>query len=420
MTHRFFCGLLTIALAALLAAPAQAQLAPYSQDFEGLDQAAPDALSADGWLVFGNVFNRFTGGYVYGHGPWPAPNGTGAFSSIDVGQGGPAQGAQQLSVYSDYANGDHWWAWIESNVFQEQVVGPEDVGETWVFSFDAKRGNINDPDDPNCPFVGPPEGGEFPCSSTAIAFIKTLDPSAGWALTNFLTISTTDLPETWGRFRLPIEIDAGLVGQVFQFGFANTATLWQPSGVFYDNVGFGPFVPAPASQGYWHRQCLGVPAENGGIDPGRNGRGPSNPTEPGFVDELMSCAASRLEDLDYYGLTTCEGMDASPSNDACERALKQLTALILNVCSWKLLDSSAVDVAVEGCGATNVGDLIPEVRDLIDAGECGQAAECAAAANEGFGLSDGGGANSVDVVSEPEREQFRREFREPRSPRRRR
>jgi hypothetical protein len=237
MNHKVSCCVFAFALAALLAAPALAQLAPYSQDFESLDQTAGDALANDGWLVFGNVFAS-GGGYLYGYGPFPAPNGGPGFCGIDVGQGGPAQGAQQLVVYNDYNNGDHAVGnLIEANVFQERIVTAADVGETWIFKFDAKRGNINDPNDPNCP-----------CTSTAIAFIKTLDPAAGYVTTNFITVDTTDLPDTWGTFELAIDIDDSLPDQIFQFGFSNTATLYQPSGVFYDNINFHRYAdPIPAT-----------------------------------------------------------------------------------------------------------------------------------------------------------------------------
>jgi len=207
------------AAASLLAAPLSwADLSSYSQDFEGLDQASPTALGDDGWLVFANVFDGTSGNFLYGYGPFAAPNGGPAFSGIDLGQGGPDQGAQQLVVYSDYNNGDHGNGnLIEANVFQEQIVGAADVGETYTFRFDAKRGNI---------------GG----ATTALAFIKTLDPNAGFALTNFLTVDTTSLPDTWDTFEIPIVIDASLDGQIFQIGFASTATNFEESGVFYDNV----------------------------------------------------------------------------------------------------------------------------------------------------------------------------------------
>ena len=43
--------------------------------------------------------------------------------------------------------------------------------------------------------------------------------------------------------RLPI--DAGLVGQLLQVGFSSTATLYQPSGNFYDNVEVASASEAP-------------------------------------------------------------------------------------------------------------------------------------------------------------------------------
>ena len=72
--------------------------------------------------------------------------------------------------------------------------------------------------------------------STANAFINTLDPNAGFALTNNITEDTTNLPETWARYSIELEIDPSLVDQILQFGFANTASAFEPSGVFYDNV----------------------------------------------------------------------------------------------------------------------------------------------------------------------------------------
>jgi hypothetical protein len=129
---------------------------PYAQDFEALDQANTDALANDGWLVFGNVFAP-DGAYLYGYGPFPAPNDGFAFCAIAAGEGGPDQGDQQLVVFSDYNNTDHADGnLIESNVFQEQIIEAGDLGQTWMFTFDAKLGNI--------------EGG-----STALAFIKTID-----------------------------------------------------------------------------------------------------------------------------------------------------------------------------------------------------------------------------------------------------
>ena len=206
------------ALACLLPAAGLA-LTPYNQNFEGLIQTDPNALANDGWVVYGNVFTP-AGAYLYGYGTYPAPNGTSAFSSIDLGQGGIPQGDQQLSIYSDYNNLDHAAGnTIESNVFHEQTVLAGNVGQRWVWAFDAKLGNL----------VAP---------STAKAFIKTLNPANNYATTNFVTADMTAIPTTWSNYSISLTITADLVGQLLQFGFTNNATSYLSSGVFYDNVDF--------------------------------------------------------------------------------------------------------------------------------------------------------------------------------------
>jgi hypothetical protein len=135
-----------------------------------------------------------------------------------------------------------------------------------------------------------------------------------------------------------------------------------------------PCDPQPVGQGYWHRQCLGVPANEGGIDPGNSGNGPSSPTEPGFQAELMPCAEDWLLQLGFESATTCDGMDADPPNDRCERALKKLTSLLLNVCSGRLQTSCSIDA--RGCTATDVGELLEELSAEILDGQCRQADRC--------------------------------------------
>jgi uncharacterized repeat protein (TIGR01451 family) len=204
-----------------------AAVTPYTQTFEGLNQADTAALGNDGWIVFANVFSS-GGGFLYNYGPFPAPNDGAAFCAIVTGEGGPAQGAQQLSVFSDYNNtGAHGAGDIvETNVFQEQTIEPGDEGATWTFTFDAKMGNL--------------EG-----ASEAEGFIKTLDPANGFATTNHFIADMTSIPNTWGTYSLQITIDAGLVGQLLQIGFTTRASNFEGSGVFYDNVDFR--IQAPPS-----------------------------------------------------------------------------------------------------------------------------------------------------------------------------
>ena len=114
-------------------------------------------------------------------------------------------------MFSDYNNNAAHSAGniVESNVFQEFTIGPADIGSIWEFSFDAKMGDIASP-------------------STAIAFIKTLDPGAGFALTNFINIDTTALPDTWGRYSLSIDLSDPALSQLLQIGFAATTTSSRP------------------------------------------------------------------------------------------------------------------------------------------------------------------------------------------------
>lgn len=213
-------AVLTLTLAFLIPLAASATVVPYSQDFESLAQTGLTSLSDDGWLVYGNVFTP-GGAYIYGYGAFPAPNDGSGFCQIDTLQGGVDQGTKQLAVFSDYNNTDHAVGnLIESNVFQEMVIDTTNVGTVWTFAFDAKMGLLQSP-------------------STAGAYIKTLDPSAGYATTNLITADMTNTPATWMGYTLSITLaDSNLIGQLLQIGFTNTATLYQPSGIFYDNINF--------------------------------------------------------------------------------------------------------------------------------------------------------------------------------------
>ncbi len=206
MKIRAMLTLLTFTL--LLPALALAQIGPFTQDFEGLALAQPEdntALGDDGWVLYCNVFGP-DGGYWYGYGVFPAPNNGAAISAVVSGEGGPEQEMQQLSIFSDYNNTDHGaGATIETNVFQERSIDASNVGQTWTMTFDAKMGNL--------------EG-----ASTAGAFFKTLDPNAGYAMTNYIVSDMTSIGGGWASYSISLTIDAGLEGQLFQFGFTNNAS----------------------------------------------------------------------------------------------------------------------------------------------------------------------------------------------------
>jgi hypothetical protein len=132
----------------------------------------------------------------------------------------------------------------------------------------------------------------------------------------------------------------------------------------------------PAGPGYWHRQCMGVPAAEGGLSHGR-GRGPTEPTESGFAADLMPCADAMLQGIGV-GATVCEAMEPDPPSDPCEQARRRLATLALNVCSDRHRESCAID---SRCGARTVGELLEEAAALIADDRCREAAVCSASAH---------------------------------------
>ena len=225
--------LLVAALLCLVPIASHAQLAPYSQNFESLNMADPNALLSNGWNAF---VNDFDGAHndLFGYG-FAAPNGGNAASAIVTGQGGAAQGNLQLSIYSNYNDNNAATGFVETNVYQQQTIGNADVGKTVLFRFDAKHGN----------WAGAQHG------PTAAAFIKTLDPAQGYLTTHFLTTDMTTVPETWGTYSVTLTIDPTLVGQLLQFGFMDTQTGYDPTVIFYDNIQFAPDQATPVNHTSW-------------------------------------------------------------------------------------------------------------------------------------------------------------------------
>ncbi len=210
-----------------------AQLSAYSQNFETLNMADPNALLNDGWNAY---VNDFDGGhnYLFGYG-FAAPNGGNAASAVINGQGGAGQGNQQLSIYSNYNDNNAATGYVETNVYEQQTIGNADVGKTVLFRFDAKHG----------------DWASAAHAPTAAAFIKTLNPAQGYATTHFVTTDMTSAPPTWGTYSVSLTIDPSLVGQLLQFGFMDTQTGYDPTVVFYDNINFFPDQATPVGNTSW-------------------------------------------------------------------------------------------------------------------------------------------------------------------------
>lgn len=140
--------------------------------------------------------------------------------------------------------------------------------------------------------------------------------------------------------------------------------------------------PTPETQGFWHRVCLGIPTEQGGL---RAGRGPTKP-KTGDDLGLLTCVDGLLGDTSDQ--SACQEMDADPPSNPCERARKQRSAVLFNVCDGRIGDP-CLDLSAHGCTSTSINDFIAELDGLINADtaqSCKQAAACAADLNEGLGV----------------------------------
>lgn len=264
---------------AVLSAPAHATVTSYSQDFEGLlvgdpnnDPGPDDAeLANDGWLVGANVYDgvgTYPGGFKFFYGLFAAPNGGPAFSSVATGDAtNGGVGVNYMNVYSDYnccdlgtaapqghgddntdANGA--FDVVNGLVLREYNITSDDIGKSVTFTFDAKRPDFVDDGfgGDNSAAVG--NGCSEPC--TANAFVKTLDPNAGYSTTNLLTEDMTTISQSaWGTYSITLDLtDAALDGQILQVGFESFAGQFNNTGVYYDNIsldvtGGGEAVPLP-------------------------------------------------------------------------------------------------------------------------------------------------------------------------------
>jgi hypothetical protein len=244
-------GAVCACIFSLISISSHAALVSYAQDFEAVNAADAGALGyfGENFKIFADVWGA-DGGYatvdsdifLYNYGPFSAPNGGPGFSAVASGEGGVAQGTQYLTVYSDYNNSDQAaggscgssGCTINTSVFQEQTIDATDIGSTWTLTFDAKSplsGGIFD--------AALDNGGNIDNPTSAYAFIRTLDPYAGYATTNHIRIDMTDISNTeWGSFSISLNIDSTLDGQIVWFGFNNVTTDYDSSGLYYDNICF--------------------------------------------------------------------------------------------------------------------------------------------------------------------------------------
>ncbi len=255
----------------------------FCEDYEN----ASTAVDADitGLLTYVEGWNPANSAFIYNYGPFPGKNTPGKNSEIFTAEQGTAQGAQSLRLLSDYSNGNHTDGSGNTirtfNFYEWPNLGAADTG-TYTLTFDAKVSDTGG--------IAPP--------TTAVAYIKTLDPNAGFAETSYAEVNLSNPGVGWNSYNVALNVDGtALQGNILQFGFLNSAANNDPSAILFDNVTFvysaGPPPPPPE------------PACPGGV---------GKTTSPiGLCDDFE--AADSTADADISGLLTyVEGWN--PANTA--------------------------------------------------------------------------------------------------------
>lgn len=146
----------------------------------------------------------------------------------------------------------------------------------------------------------------------------------------------------------------------------------------------------PLTQGYWHRQCMGL----GLIMSGGVGNPPPHPDwEPQILLRLMYdvvdpqvAALGSPKDQ-----TACEGLDANPQDDMCQKAIKQYTAVLMNMVGGRLGGSCLLDIPDIGLEDVDPGTARDAIAALIRQGLAGDPNACKAA-NDAADLINTGAA----------------------------
>lgn len=216
------------------ASTGNAALANYSENFESLIATSSSALSGAGFLIYQNVYtDQVLTNLQSSTGPNSALNNRNRFSHVVTGEGGIAQGGQQLRVISDYMSDDQPVRYVDALTLQQQTIGADDIGSTWSFSFDAKLDDI---------------ANDVTGDSSAFAWIRAIDGENTLGETR---LETTSLGLNWESYSVSLLIDPSWNEKTLEFGFKSAAKNYSPSGVYYDNLSLTGTSAVPVPAAFW-------------------------------------------------------------------------------------------------------------------------------------------------------------------------
>lgn len=207
-------------------------------------------------------------------------------------------------------------------------------------------------------------GGDFDWNPHAVALV---DQPAGYVWGSAAMVgdvqSWLDLPE--GNFGWALVGDETRTQTVKRFDSREADDEASRPGLLVEFI--PPCLPHPRGLGYWQLQCSSSrPAWAGG------------PEEPLFSEQILPCSDTMLANLGLAEeVRACEAILSGPPLGCGQLALRQLSVLVLNVCSGRLQTSCPAGVSDERCSSSNIGDRLGELSSLFQSGECRRASDCA-------------------------------------------
>lgn len=229
-----------IAAAALIGAQTASAAISYSEDWEDRTVASGAGVG-DGWVI-GNTDYTAGGSWFVG---FAAPTGVGAWADF-VNEGGAGQGDVQLSAYTDYNNGAYATNDIEGFLYKDLgLITADMVGTTYIYSYDAKRGNVDD------------TAASFVSAEAYLNVLKQSDGSFGEIFNQSNSYAGIPADGSWGGDSILLQVTADMVGELLQVGFSHRCNTYCDSGMFYDNLNFAP-IPVPAAAWLFGSGLIGL------------------------------------------------------------------------------------------------------------------------------------------------------------------
>lgn len=188
-------------------------------------------------------------------------------------------------------------------------------------------------------------------------------------LTNGVTQVLVPAPD--GGFAASVPIEEGVVNRLLVTVRAEDGTQCT---IDTDVMAlcFAAGACSPLTQGYWHRQCMGlrlIPMD-----------GPGPPPHPDWDPETLLRLMAGVTDPIVRRLgsppdqSTCEGLDADPPDDTCQKAIKQYSAVLMNIHGGHLAPTCVLEL-------TDIGLVSPDqaasiIEQLIVDGLAGDRSSC--------------------------------------------